>query len=152
MFDLTSHTHTLVTHQYRFNLLISRLHIFFPQMKRRNLILPSFRRVLYKVWTRLALIWTPLPSSWMPLVPSLITAAMPKHSLTSWWLVGCWVRNRTSWFGDVVALIPNKSLFNLSKALLVFPKHCPLVELGSYSMFTLFWLFKQFHVFHVWQI
>lgn len=64
------------------------------QMKRRDLTLLSFKKVSYKAWTKLALIWTQLQSSWMPLAPSLTTADMQRHSLTSWWPVECWVSRR----------------------------------------------------------
>lgn len=63
-------------------------------MKRRDLTLLSFKKVSYKAWTKLALIWTQLQSFWMPLAPSLTTADMQRHSLTSWWPAECWVSRR----------------------------------------------------------
>lgn len=62
-------------------------------MKRRDLTLLSFKKVLFKAWTKLALIWKRLQSSLMPLAPSSITAVMLRLSSTSWWLEECWVSN-----------------------------------------------------------
>ena len=61
------------------------------QMKRRDLTLLSFKKVSYKAWIKLALIWKRSRSSLMPLAPSLTTAGMQRHSLTSWWPAACWV-------------------------------------------------------------